>query len=43
MTPASMPRLTLSTAVVMGALVTAVALVIAARRLASFSLKGDPA
>ena len=35
--------LSLSTAVVMGLLVTAAALVIAARRLASFSLKGEPA
>ena len=33
----------LSTAVIMGLLVTAVALVIAARRLASFSIKGEPA
>src|SRR6266566_1322714 len=35
--------LSLSTAVVMGLLVTAAALVIAVRRLASFSLKGEPA
>jgi ABC-2 type transport system permease protein len=35
--------LTLSTAVVMGLLVTVVALVVAARRLASFSLRGEPA
>jgi ABC-2 type transport system permease protein len=35
--------LSLSTAVVAGLLVTAVALVIAVRRLASFSLKGEPA
>ena len=41
--PSLNAALTLSTAVVMGALVTAVALVIAARRLASFSLKGEPA
>jgi hypothetical protein len=35
--------LSLSTAVVAGLLVTAAALVIAVRRLASFSLKGEPA
>jgi ABC-2 type transport system permease protein len=35
------PQINLGTAVVMGVIVTAVALVVAARRLASFSLKGD--
>ncbi len=35
--------LSLSTAVVMGLLVTAAALIVAARRLASFSIKGEPA
>jgi len=34
-------RLTLSTAVIMGVIVTAAALVLATRRLAGFSLKGD--
>jgi hypothetical protein len=33
--------LSAATAIVMGAIVTAVALVVAARGLASFSLKGD--
>ncbi len=33
--------LTLSTAVIMGVIVTAAALVLATRRLAAFSLKGD--
>jgi len=33
----------LSTAVIMGAAVTAITLVIAARRLASFTIKGEPA
>jgi ABC-2 type transport system permease protein len=41
--PALNAALGLSTAVVMGLVVTAVALVIAARRLASFSIKGEPA
>jgi ABC-2 type transport system permease protein len=35
--------LSLPTAVVMGLLVTAAALVVAARRLASFSIRGEPA
>jgi ABC-2 type transport system permease protein len=41
--PSLNAALSLSTAVVAGLLVTAVALVIAVRRLASFSLKGEPA
>ena len=36
-------RLALPTAVVMGAIVTAAALAVAARRPSSYSIKGDPA
>lgn len=41
--PSLNAALSLSTAVVMGLLVTAAALVVASRRLASFSIKGEPA
>ena len=41
--PALNAHLTLATAVVMGVIVTAAALVIAVRRLSAFSLKGDAA
>jgi ABC-2 type transport system permease protein len=41
-TPALHARISLSTAVIMGVLVTAAALAVAGQRLASFALKGDP-
>jgi len=41
--PGLTAALGLSTAVIMGAAVTAITLVIAARRLASFTIKGEPA
>jgi ABC-2 type transport system permease protein len=41
--PALNAALSLATAVILGAAVTAAALVVAVRRLASFSLKGEPA
>ena len=41
--PALDPRLGLATSLVMGVLVTAVALAVATRRLGSFALKGEPA